>query len=196
MAWKDCRTIHPISKRTMKRRETVAYAMMKMASSAALPVKLYNVNLQFDPAIPEARKPTKLVLTVAEQTTGEPTKLFEKIHDKLMWLIIVNTSDLSIFAHIHTSFPNQEGKFEIIHTFPEADNTRYVGRGQTRRRMTDIIAAFRFKMSGHALDLPAKASHGREEQDFSKVLENGSYRIDLMVPDHIAAGQNTDIILE
>jgi hypothetical protein len=57
-----------------------------------------------------------------------------------------------------------------------------------------ILAAFRFKVSGHALDPPAKASRGREEENLSRVVENDSYRIDLIVPDHIAAGQNTDII--
>jgi hypothetical protein len=77
MAWKNCSTLHSISNRTMKRRETVTYTMMKTtsimvdaicyeSSSVAVLPKLYNVNLQFDPTISEARKPAKLVLTVAE----------------------------------------------------------------------------------------------------------------------------------
>jgi hypothetical protein len=110
-----------------------------------------------------------------------------------MCLIIINTSDLSSFAHIHPFLMKKENLKLFTH-FQRPANKGHVGRGQTRRRTTDIIAAFRFKVSGHALDLHAKASRGREEQGFSKVVENDSYRIDFIVPDHIAAGQNTDII--
>jgi hypothetical protein len=61
----------------------------------------YNVNAQFDPATPQAGKPTNLRLIVTEQNIGEPIKHFDIIHDKLMHLIIVNREDPSHFAHIH-----------------------------------------------------------------------------------------------
>jgi hypothetical protein len=72
MAWKNCRTIHPISNRTIKRRETMAYAMMKTASIMVdaicnesphqqLSRQSSTMHLQFDPAIAEALKLTKLV---------------------------------------------------------------------------------------------------------------------------------------
>jgi hypothetical protein len=93
-----------------------------------------------------------------------------------MCLIIVNTSDLSSFAHIHPFLMKREN-LELFTHFERPANKKYVGRGQTRRRTTDIIAAFRFKVSGYALDQPVKASRGREEQDFSRVVENGRYRI-------------------
>jgi hypothetical protein len=60
-----------------------------------------NLNVQFDPATPQAAKLTHLSLLVTEQKTGEPIKQFDIIHDKLMHLIIVNSEDLSHFAHIH-----------------------------------------------------------------------------------------------
>jgi hypothetical protein len=60
----------------------------------------YNVNLQYDSITPEAGRQTKLILSVTEQRSGEPTTEFEVLHDKLMHLIIVG-EDLSYFAHIH-----------------------------------------------------------------------------------------------
>jgi hypothetical protein len=150
-----------------------------------------NINLQFDPAVPLAGKPTKLILTVAEQRSGEPLTIFEKIHDRLMHLIIVNTSDLSIFAHLHPTFVEERaGRFEIIHNFQEADeykawvDIKPQGKNQ-------VLAAFRFKVLREPIHKPKAV--GRNEERFSKVTENGSYRIDLLVPDHIAAGDNVDI---
>jgi hypothetical protein len=44
----------------------------------------YNVNIQFDPATPQAGKPTNLSLMVTEQKVGEPIKQFDILHDKLI----------------------------------------------------------------------------------------------------------------
>src|SRR3712207_6682510 len=44
----------------------------------------YNVNVQFDPAVPQAGKSSLLSLVVTEQKIGEPIKDFDIIHDKLM----------------------------------------------------------------------------------------------------------------
>src|SRR5918992_5749687 len=41
----------------------------------------YNVNVQFDPATPQAGKPTHLSLVITEQKVGEPIKQFDIIHD-------------------------------------------------------------------------------------------------------------------
>ena len=64
----------------------------------AASIKNYNINIQFDPAIPLAGKQTHLNLIVTEQKIGEPIKQFDIIHDKLMHLIIINSEDLSHFA--------------------------------------------------------------------------------------------------
>jgi hypothetical protein len=80
----------------------------------------YNVNVQFDPAIPQAGIPTRLSLVVTEQKVGEPIKQFDIIHDKLMHLIIVNREDLSHFAHIHPKLNEETGIFHIAHTFAKA----------------------------------------------------------------------------
>jgi hypothetical protein len=80
----------------------------------------YSVNVQFDPAIPQAGEPTKLNFVVTEQKIGEPIKDFDVIHDKLMHLIIVNKEDLSHFAHIHPELDRESGIFHISHTFAKA----------------------------------------------------------------------------
>ncbi|AIF85215.1 hypothetical protein NTE_03185 [Candidatus Nitrososphaera evergladensis SR1] len=83
-------------------------------------VKNYNINLQSDPATPEAGKPTKLALVVTEQSIGDPITEFDAVHDKLMHLFIVNRNDLSYFAHLHLQLDNSSGIFTVTHTFPES----------------------------------------------------------------------------
>ncbi|MDQ3847652.1 MAG: hypothetical protein M3261_01700 [Thermoproteota archaeon] len=70
----------------------------------------YNVNIQFDPVIPEAGKCTNLSLIVTEQKVGEPIRQFDIILDKLMHLIVVNKEDLLHFAHI---YPKLDKKLEL-----------------------------------------------------------------------------------
>ena len=65
-----------------------------VTSPMVSPLVNYNVNVQFDPATPQAGKPTRLSLVVTEQKVGEPIKQFDIIHDKLMHLIIVSKEDL------------------------------------------------------------------------------------------------------
>jgi hypothetical protein len=161
------------------------------ASAAVKQPVLININLQFDPVVPLAGKPTRMILKVAEQRAGEPITSFEKVHDKLMHLIIVNTSDLSSFAHLHPVFTeDDDARFEIEYTFQEADeykawvDVKPQGAGQ-------VLAAFRFKVFGEPVHKPKAAD--RNKEGFSKVLDNGNYRIDLVVPAHVAAGHNVDL---
>jgi len=160
-------------------------------STAVKHPSLLNINLQFDPAVPLAGKPIKLILTVAEQRSGESLTEFEKIHDRLMHLIIVNTSDLSIFAHLHPTFVEENGsRFEITHTFHKADEYK-AWVDIKPQGASQVLAAFRFRVSGEPVHMP-KAT-GRDEGQFSKVVDNGRYRIDLVVPDHVATGHNVNI---
>jgi hypothetical protein len=99
------------------------------SSSSMIPASInYNVNIQFDPATPQASKPTNLSLIVTEQIVGEPVKDFDIIHDKLMHMIIVNSEDLSHFAHIHPKLDRETGTFHIAHTFTKAGKYKNVGR--------------------------------------------------------------------
>ena len=150
-----------------------------------------NINLQFDPATPIAGKPTKLTLTLTEQKSGEPITNFEILHDKLLHLVIVNTSDLSSFAHVHPVLSqDKSGKFTLDHMFQEADEYKawvdFKPKGQSQ-----VLAAFRFTVVGEPVH-KAKAA-ARDEKQFSKVVEGGGYRLDLIVPDQVAVGDKVDL---
>lgn len=150
-----------------------------------------NYNLQFDPATPIAGKPTKLTLAVTEQKSGEPITDFEIVHDKLMHLVIVNTSDLSSFAHLHLILSqDKSGKFTLDHMFQAADEYKawvdIKPKGQYQ-----VLAAFRFTVAGEPVHKPKAAT--RDEKQFSKVVDDGRYRVDLIVPDHVAAGHNMNL---
>jgi hypothetical protein len=77
-----------------------------------------DVKIEYDSIVPEARRETKLIISVKEKS-GSPVREYEPVHDKLMHLIIVAV-DLSYFAHIHPVLENNGEAFTIVHTFPEA----------------------------------------------------------------------------
>ncbi len=84
----------------------------------------YNVNLQYNPQIPEAGHSTIITANITEQNTGDIIQEFEFIHDKLMHIIIVG-EDLSYFAHLHPTYETHNGNFSINHTFPESGKYKY-----------------------------------------------------------------------
>src|SRR3712207_5360170 len=96
-------------------------AALTGVTSSMTPASInYNVNIQFDPATPQAGRPTHLSLVVTEQKVGETINQFDAIHDKLMHLIIVNSENLSHFAHFHPELDKETGIFHIAHTFQQA----------------------------------------------------------------------------
>ncbi len=107
----------------------------------------YNVNVQFDPATPQAGKPTSLRLVVTEQKVGEPIKQFDILHDKLMHLIIVNSEDLSHFAHIHPELDKETGIFHIAHTFSKAGKYKMWIDTKPKGGI-QILTAFAFNVEG------------------------------------------------
>jgi hypothetical protein len=107
----------------------------------------YNVNVQFDPATPQAGKPTSLSLVVTEQKVGEPIKQFDILHDKLMHLIIVNSEDLSHFAHIHPELDKETGIFHIAHTFAKAGKYKMWIDTKPKGGI-QILTAFAFNVEG------------------------------------------------
>jgi hypothetical protein len=137
----------------------------------------YNVNVQFDPATPQAGKPTNLSLIVTEQRVGDPIKQFDIIHDKLMHLIIVNSEDLSYFAHIHPKLNKETGIFHIAHTFSKAGkykmwiDTKPTGGMQ-------ILAAFAFSVEGQPVHTPTNIT---SDKTFVKevVAEAQHYQVTL-----------------
>jgi hypothetical protein len=149
----------------------------------------YNVNVQFDPATPQAGKPTNLSLIVTEQKVGEPIKQFDILHDKLMHLIIVNSEDLSHFAHIHPKLDNETGIFHISHTFAEAGKYKMWIDVKPKGGM-QVLTAFSFTVAGHPVHSPADIT---SDKTFVKevVTDGQSYQVTLdFQPEQLIAGRN------
>jgi hypothetical protein len=167
-----------------------------VTSSMVSPLVNYNVNVQFDPAIPQAGKPTRLSLVVTEQKVGEPIKQFDIIHDKLMHLIIVNKEDLSHFAHIHPNLDRETGIFHIMHTFAKAGKYKMWIDVKPKDGMQQILTAFAFIVEGQPIHSPAKIAH--EQTRLKNVHAQGqSYQIALNCePEHLVVGRDIKMTFE
>src|SRR5919112_359441 len=148
------------------------------ATSSMIPaMTIYNVNVQFDPATPQAGKPTSLILIITEQKVGEPIRQFDIIHDKLMHLVIVNREDLSYFAHIHPTLDKETGIFHIAHTFSKAGKYKMWIDAKPKDGM-QILAAFAFNVEGQPVHTPATIT---SDKTFVKevVIDGQSYQVTL-----------------
>jgi hypothetical protein len=155
----------------------------------------YNVNAQFDPATPQAGKPTRLSLVVTEQKIGEPIKQFDIIHDKLMHLIIVNKEDLSHFAHIHPKLESETGIFHIEHTFAKAGKYKMWIDTKPKDGI-QILAAFAFNIEGQPAHIPATIAH--EQTHVKNVDAAGqSYQVALNCqPEQLVVGRTVTMTFE
>jgi hypothetical protein len=145
------------SAHAQKSTSTSATSMIPAAS-----IKNYNINIQFDPATPLAGKPTHLNLIVTEQKIGEPIKQFDIIHDKIMHLIIVNSEDLSHFAHIHPKLDEKTGIFHIVHTFSKAGKYKMWIDVKPKGGMQQVLTAFPFNVEGHPVHTPANITSDKK----------------------------------
>jgi hypothetical protein len=148
------------------------------ATSSMMPAMTnYNVNVQFDPPTPQAGKPTHLSLIVTEQKVGEPIKQFDIVHDKLMHLVIVNSEDLSHFAHIHPKLNKETGIFHIDHTFAKAGKYKMWTDVKPKGGM-QILTAFAFNVEGQPVHSPATIA--KEQTLVKKVMaDEQSYQVTL-----------------
>ena len=175
-----------------------AHAQMttSTATTSMIPASMiYNVNVQFDPAIPQAGKPTILSLIVTEQKLGEPIKDFDIIHDKLMHLIIVNREDLSHFAHIHPNLDNKSGIFHIEHTFARAGKYKMWIDAKPKGGV-QILTAFAFNVEGQPVYSPTTIA---AEQTRTKNMdaEGQRYQVSLdCEPEQLVAGRDTKMTFE
>jgi hypothetical protein len=172
-------------------------AATSSSSSSISPASInYNVNVQFDPATPQAGKPTRLNLIVTEQKVGgETIKQFDIIHDKLMHLIIVNSEDLSHFAHIHPKLDKETGIFHITHTFAKAGRYKMWIDAKPKGGI-QILTAFPFNVKGQPVHSPAAIAH--EQTRVKNVVANGqSYQVILNCqPEQFVAGRDTKMTFE
>ena len=166
------------------------------ATTSMIPESInYNINVQFDPSTPQAGKPTHLNLIVTEQKVGEPVKQFDVIHDKLMHLIIVNSEDLSHFAHIHPKLDKETGIFHITHTFAKAGKYKMWIDVKPKGGI-QILTAFPFNIEGQPVHSPAAIAH--EQTRVKNVIADGqSYQVMLNCqPEHLVAGGNVKMTFE
>src|ERR671915_2610813 len=166
-----------------------------VTSPMVSPLVNYNVNVQFDPATPQAGKPTRLSLVVTEQKVGEPIKQFDIIHDKLMHLIIVNKEDLSHFAHIHPKLDKETGIYHIEHTFAKAGKYKMWIDVKPKGGI-QILAAFAFDVQGQPIHSPTPIAH--EQTRVKNVdAEGQSYQVTLNCqPEQLVAGRNIKMTFE
>jgi len=166
------------------------------ATTSMIPAPInYNVNVQFDPATPQAGKPTSLSLVVTEQKVGEPIKQFDIIHDKLMHLIIVNSEDLSHFAHIHPKLDKETGIFHIAHTLAKAGKYKMWIDVKPTGGM-QILTAFAFNVEGQPVHTPANI---RSDKTFVKevVADGQSYQVTLdFQRENLGVGRDTKMTFE
>jgi hypothetical protein len=155
----------------------------------------YNVNVQFDPAVPQAGKPTLLSLVVTEQKVGEPIKDFDILHDKLMHLIIVNKEDLSHFAHIHPKFDRETGIFHITHKFAKAGKYKMWIDAKPNGGI-QTLTAFVFNVQGQPVHIPATIV---PEQIRVKNVDSEGQRYQVALscqPEQLVAGRDVKMTFE
>jgi hypothetical protein len=149
----------------------------------------YNLNLLYDPITPKARKPTKLILSVTEQRSGNPITEFEVLHDKLMHLIIVS-EDLSYFAHIHPRLEHNSESFTISHIFPEAGKYKLWVDFKPKGGSQTLIA-FMMNVAGNPIHKPIQLVYDSRD---TKQSVDGKYQINLKLPQKLVAHNDADIV--
>jgi hypothetical protein len=151
----------------------------------------YTVTLLYSPTIPNAGTPTKITVSITENRTGLPVTDFEKVHEKLMHMIIVG-KDLIYFTHIHPSFDANSGEFSITNNFPEADNYKIWVDFKPKGGIQSLVTFNLDKMIG--------ASHepipltGNNQSSTKKT--NEKYQVRLKTPIDISANTAVDIAFE
>jgi hypothetical protein len=174
-------------------------AHVKTATTASMTTESinYNVNVQFDPATPNASKPTNMTFVVTEQKVGEPIRHFDIIHDKLMHLIIVNREDLSHFAHIHPKLDKESGIFHISHTFSRAGKYKMWIDVKPKGGIQQILTAFAFNVEGQPLHTPSRIIPEQTRIKNVVVADGQNYQVMLNCqPEQLVAGRSIKMTFE
>ncbi len=151
----------------------------------------YNVTLRYNPTIPNAGKPTEITVSINEKGTGRPVTDFEKVHDKLLHMIIVG-EDLSYFAHIHPTIDADTGNFSITNNFPEADNYKIWVDFKSKDGIQSLVTFNLDKMIGTPhKPIPLTG----DIQSVTKEIDE-KYQVRLKTPIGIMANTAVDIAFE
>jgi hypothetical protein len=149
----------------------------------------YDVKLQYDPITPEARKSTKMIISIRDQKSGYLLREYELVHDKLMHLIIVS-EDLSYFDHIHPTLEDNAKSFTISHKFPQAGIYKlwidFKPKGRDR-----TLVAFEKEVIGNPIHKPITLVYDGKH---TKGSAEGKYQISLKLPEKIVANDDVEIV--
>src|SRR5687767_3501759 len=111
---------------------------MKRASEAGV-----TVDLRIPPPI-APWQPAGLLYQLTDETTGQPLTDLVASHEKLMHLIVVS-SDLTQFQHLHPSVTESAGEYRVEVTFPVGgayvlfpDFTRADGSNLYDRKVVEV----------------------------------------------------------
>ena len=117
-------------------------------------------------------------MVVTEQKVGESIKQFDIIHDKLMHLIIVNSEDLSHFAHIHPKLDKGTGIFHIAHTFSKAGKYK-IWIDVKPKGGIQVLTAFGFNVEGEPVHTPATIVPDTTPMKKVVIADGQSYQVSL-----------------
>ena len=117
-------------------------------------------------------------MVVTEQKVGETIKQFDTIHDKLMHLIIVNSEDLSHFAHFHPELDKETGIFHIAHTFQEAGKYK-MWIDVKPKGAIQVLTAFPFNVEGQPVHIPTTIVSDMTSMKKVVIADGHSYRVTL-----------------
>jgi hypothetical protein len=151
----------------------------------------YNVTLRYNPTIPNAGTPTQITISIKEKRTGRPLAGFERVHDKLMHMIIVG-EDLSYFAHIHPTLEADTGNFSITNNFPEADNYKIWVDFKPKGGIQSLVT---FKLD-NMIGAPHKPIPLTGDIQSSTIEVDEKYQVKMASPIEMAANTAVDIVFE
>jgi hypothetical protein len=117
--------------------------MEPSAHAGAQPEPAFNVNFQLG-GPPVAGVAVGLTFVVTEQRVGEPWTAFERLHDRLQHLIIVD-DQLSHFAHVHPALAGD--RFEIAYVFPRPGHYKLWAEVKPTGH-EPVLAGFRLEVGG------------------------------------------------
>jgi hypothetical protein len=113
-----------------------------------------------------------------EQKVGETIKQFDTLHGKLMHLVIVNSEDLSHFAHLHPKLDKETGIFHIAHTFQKAGKYKMWIDVKPKGGI-QVLTAFPFNVEGHPVHIPTAIVSDMTSMKKVVIADGHSYLVKL-----------------
>ena len=160
-------------------------------SSHAHPPKTVDavIHLETVPERISAHAPAALQFSLRDRS-GKPLSGITVSHERILHVIVVS-EDFTVFAHLHpedfgvvTSEMIRDARFSINYSFPKAG--RYL--------IALDSAVHDLPFSKHLfINVTGEPKMAVTATDFSSVKKSGDYVIRLAVPEHIRAGQKTNI---